>query len=94
MPWRSSSKKSRISEVATGIAARGRRLAALEMCAPMFSSATDDGKYLVDFLKDAADDLEMVPITPGARDSPRGLHVQSVSVCGLDLSRWRPPDFR
>ena len=94
MPWRSSSKKSRMSEVATGIAAGGRRLAALEMCAPLFSSATDDRKYLVDFLKDAADDLEMVPITPGARNSPRELHVQSVSVCGLDQSRWRPPDFR
>ena len=83
------------AEVATGIAAGGRRLAALEMCAPLFGSATDDRKYLVDFLRDAGnDDLEMVPIAPGARGSPREIHVQSVSVCGLDQSRWRPPDFR
>ena len=94
MPWRSSSKKSRMSEVATGMAAGGRRLAALEMCAPLFDSAADDRKYLVDFLKDAADDLEMVPITPGARESHRKLHVQTISVCGLDQSRWRPPDFK
>ena len=95
LPWRSSSKKSRMSEVATGISASGRRLAALEMCAPLFGRSTDDNKYLVDFLKDADNDgLEMVPITPGARDSPKEAHVQSVSVCGLDPSRWRPPDFR
>ena len=82
--------------MATGIAAGGRRLAALEMCAPLFGSATDDRKYLVDFLRDAGNenDLEMVPIAPGARESPREVHVQSVSVCGLDQSRWRPPDFR
>ena len=79
-----------MSEVAAGIAPSGRRLAALEMCAPLFG---DDNKYLVDFLKDN-DDLEMVPVTPGTTDAPRAVHVQSVSVCGLDESRWRPPDFR
>ena len=90
MPWRSSTKKARMSEVAAGIATGGRRLAALEMCAPLFG---DDNKYLVDFLKDN-DDLEMVPVTPGATDAPRAVHVQSLSVCGLDENRWRPPDFR
>ena len=79
-----------MSEVAAGIATGGRRLAALEMCLPLFG---DDNKYLVDFLKDN-DDLEMVPVTPGATDAPRVVHVQSLSVCGLDENRWRPPDFR
>ena len=44
------------------------------------------------FPKDA--DPEMVPVTPGDRGSADNIRVQSVSVCGVDRSRWRPSDFR
>ena len=48
MPWRSSAKGSRMSEVAAGVTVGGRTLAALEMCA--IRGRSKDG-FLVDFLK-------------------------------------------
>jgi hypothetical protein len=87
MPWRSTSRKQvGMTEIPAALGVSGRRVAALELCAP-FANADE---YLVNLLNES--DVETVSLCPSSKSGD--VCVQAVSVCGVHESRWKPKDFR
>ncbi len=94
LPWRSTSRSEvRMAEVASGLSASGRRVAAAEICLPLLDDSAPE--HFVDFLHQSPSALDGVPITPMAKPGGSGdVKVQMLSLRGIQESALRPADFK